>query len=221
MSIKAKNLVKTLGTPPIEIIRGVCLDIRQGEFVALTGRSGSGKSTLLYLLSTLDNPTSGQLEIDDKDVATLSSKQLHRLRNERIGFVFQFHYLLPELTALENVLMPAMKSNQVKQRQKRAKMLLEAVGLGKKMNRLPRHLSGGEQQRVAIARALVMEPAYLFADEPTGSLDSVAGNAVMDILMEMNRESGTTIVLVTHDPEFASRAKRQIVLADGVVIGDS
>lgn len=221
MGIKATNVIKRLGSPETEIIKNISLEISPGEFVALTGRSGSGKSTLLYLLSTLDNPSAGKIELNGKEISKLSSKELHRFRNESLGFIFQFHYLLPELTAIENVLMPTVKSKTTKEKQKRAEALLDAFGLEKKANSLPRQMSGGEQQRVAIARALIMEPQYLFADEPTGSLDSVSGNKVMEILCDINEKNKTTIVLVTHDPEFAKKAKRQIVLADGKIINDS
>jgi ABC-type lipoprotein export system ATPase subunit len=221
MSIKATDVLKSLGDPATDVIRGVSLDIKPGEFVALTGRSGSGKSTLLYMLGTLDNPSGGRIELDGKDIAGLTEEALHQLRNEKIGFVFQFHYLLPELTAIENVLMPAVKAKRAGERRKDAEDLLTTFGLGEKMHRLPRQLSGGEQQRVAIARALIMKPEYLFADEPTGSLDSASGSKVMDILQDINKSRGTTIVLVTHDPDFAAMAKRQVVLADGRIINDS
>lgn len=215
MSIVATHIKKTFGTPPTEVLRGLSLEIRDGEFVALTGRSGSGKSTLLYILSSLDDASSGSIRISDREVTRMTSEELHRFRNEQMGYVFQFHYLLPELSSLENVLMPAVKFKRTEERRDRAVALLREFGLEDKLHRLPRQLSGGEQQRVAIARALVMEPRYLFADEPTGSLDSVNGEVVMKILHKINKESGTTIVMVTHDPDFAGQADRAIHLVDG------
>ena len=221
MSIIATDIKKTFGTPPTEVLKGLSLEIRDGEFVALTGRSGSGKSTLLYILSTLDDASAGSIRISEREVTKMGSDELHRFRNEKMGYVFQFHYLLPELSALENVLMPAVKFKRTEERRERAMALLSEFGLGDKLDRLPRQLSGGEQQRVAIARALVMEPRYLFADEPTGSLDSVNGEIVMKILHKINKEGGTTIVMVTHDPDFAAQADRAIHLVDGRIQGRS
>lgn len=218
MTIIARHLNKSIGEPPTQVLFDINLEIREREFIALTGRSGSGKSTLLYLLSTLDSPSNGLLEIDGENVAQLSQEALYRFRNERMGFVFQFHYLFAELTALENILMPARKAGREAERTPFARTLLDRFGLGTKAHRLPRQLSGGEQQRVAIARALVMQPRYLFADEPTGSLDSVNGEIVMNIIRDSNTEFGTTVVLVTHDADFARSAKRQIHLADGKIV---
>jgi ABC-type lipoprotein export system ATPase subunit len=218
MAIVLERVEKILGTPPVQVLTSISLTIEDGDFVALTGRSGSGKSSLLYLMSSLDSPTQGTVMIDGKNLAQLSPSELGCFRNEKIGFVFQFHYLIAELTALENVLLPTRRTGQTGLRLKYAKQLLERVGLGKKLDRLPRQLSGGEQQRVAIARAFVMEPAYLFADEPTGALDSVNGEAVMQIFEDVNREKKTSIVLVTHEADFAKRAKKQIHLADGKII---
>lgn len=221
MSIQLRDIRKTFGTPPTEVLKGISFEIRDGEFISLTGRSGSGKSTLLYIISSLDHPSTGALEISNKNVTELSQPELHAFRNLEMGFVFQFHYLLPELNALENVLMPAFKTKSVDARRAHALSLLDEFGLGTKHDRLPRQLSGGEQQRVAIARALVMNPKYLFADEPTGNLDSVNGEAVMRILKKINAETKTTIVMVTHDPDFADMATRKIHLADGKVVSDS
>ncbi|MEY4616314.1 MAG: hypothetical protein RJB66_1274 [Pseudomonadota bacterium] len=215
MSIVLNNVHQTLGNPPNHILKGINLKIKDGEFVALTGRSGSGKSTLLYVISSLDRASEGEILIDDRDIQKLSKEELHRFRNENMGFVFQFHYLLPELTALENVLMPARKFKREKEFEKKAINLLEAFGITQQLHRLPRHLSGGEQQRVAIARSLIMKPRYLFADEPTGNLDSQNGKIVMDIFQSINKNDGTTIVFVTHDPSFAQLAARQITLVDG------
>jgi putative ABC transport system ATP-binding protein/lipoprotein-releasing system ATP-binding protein len=215
--IKLVDVKKTFGTPPTNVLKGISLDIKDGEFVALTGKSGSGKSTLLYIVSTLDNPSSGEVEISDEKVTQMSQKRLHEFRNEKMGFVFQFHYLLPELTALENVLMPARKTNKQIEKREHAEYLLKEFGLDKKHDRLPRQLSGGEQQRVAIARALIMQPQYLFADEPTGNLDSVNGEKVMNIFKTINQDMKTTVIMVTHDPDFAQLASRQIFLVDGLV----
>lgn len=215
MSIVALHAGKEIGIPPSRVLTDISLEIQDGEFVALTGRSGSGKSTLLYLLSSLDTPSEGKIEISGKDLQKLNSNDLHLFRNRHMGFVFQFHYLIAELTALENVLMPTVKLHQKEKRRPAAESLLDQFGLKEKMARLPRQLSGGEQQRVAIARALVMEPQYLFADEPTGSLDSVNGDIVMKIFIDVNLKNKTTVVLVTHEPDFARLARRQILLKDG------
>ena len=221
MGISARGVSKVVGDPPTRVIDDLSLEIKNGEFVALTGRSGSGKSTLLYLLSSLDSVSSGRVELDGEDLSRITEDDLHRFRNEKMGFVFQFHYLIAELTALENVLFPARRTGQQESRASRARNLLDTFGLSGKHGRLPRQLSGGEQQRVAIARALIMEPRYLFADEPTGALDSASGEIVLKILREANQKSGTTIVLVTHDPDFAALAGRQIHLADGRVVDQS
>jgi ABC-type lipoprotein export system ATPase subunit len=213
--IVLKNVCKRFDTQ--DILKDISLSINEGEFVALTGRSGSGKSTLLYIISSLDTPSEGTIHIDGQDMLRIPSHQLHRFRNEHIGFVFQFHYLLPELSALENVLMPALKHGSSKEKTPYALQLLEGFGLANKANRLPRQLSGGEQQRVAIARALVMKPRYLFADEPTGNLDSINGDSVMNVFKTVNKEHNTTVVMVTHDPDFANMAHRQIHLVDGEI----
>jgi len=205
------------------VLHNINLQINEGEFVSLLGRSGSGKSTLLYIMSTLDVPSQGRLLIDNILVAengklVQNEKEVHAFRNQHLGFVFQFHYLLPELTALENVLMPTFKQNLATSKENEAKKLLKDVGLEGKFHRLPRELSGGEQQRVAIARALIMKPKYLFTDEPTGNLDSVNGDRIMDLLKQFNSRYNTTIIMVTHDPDYAKLAKRQVHLADGKVV---
>lgn len=221
MGIVCDHVSKSFGTPPIEVLKDVSVSIPDGQFVALTGRSGAGKSTLLYVMSSLDNPTSGKIRISDKDIADMDSKELHWFRNVKMGFVFQFHYLIAELTVLENVLVPALKLHQENEKRARAKELIENFGLISKLERYPRQLSGGEMQRVAIARALIMQPQYLFADEPTGALDSANADTVMTILKKCNQQDGTTIVMVTHDPDFANMAPRQIRLSDGVLVEDS
>jgi len=218
MSIKLENVGKQIGKPATRILSDISFEIGDGEFVALTGKSGSGKSTLLYLISSLDNPSEGRIFFSGGALDAMEPEELFRFRNQKMGFVFQFHYLIAELSALENVLMPAWKFDEKKKRQGLAESLLEQFGLKDKMNRLPRQLSGGEQQRLAIARALVMEPQYLFADEPTGSLDTVNGEIVMNIITDANLKRKTTVILVTHDPDFANAAKRQIHLSDGKVV---
>ena len=218
MGIIAKHIGKSIGKSLVRVLTDISLEIKSGEFVSLTGRSGSGKSTLMYILSTLDNPTEGSIEISGKEITQMSSDDLYRFRNQKMGFVFQFNYLIAELSAIENVLLPSMKFNQKEARRVYAESLLEKFGLKEKMHRMPRQLSGGEQQRVAIARALVMEPKYLFADEPTGSLDTLNGKMVVDIIKEVNAVNKTTVVMVTHDQGFAALAGRQILLSDGKVI---
>ncbi len=215
--IKANHVYKSFGSPQVDVLKDICLEINDGEFVSLTGRSGSGKSTLLYVISTLDDPSKGEVIIDGKNVATLSSETLHRFRNQHMGFVFQFHYLLPELTALENILMPTRKTHRELKLKHRAMELLDHFGIADKCNHLPSQLSGGQTQRVAIARALIDNPRYLFADEPTGNLDSKNTKIVMDIFKKINKEQKTTILFVTHDPDFADLADRKIVLVDGVI----
>ena len=217
MSIITHELVKEIGNPPTRIIDRISLEIQNGEFVSLTGRSGSGKSSLLYLMSTLDTPSQGRLQIDGKDTTQMSAKELNTFRNQNVGFVFQFHYLIAELSALENILMPARRLGLLNQKKDFAHQLLSQFGLDQKAHRLPRQLSGGEQQRVAIARALIMEPQYLFADEPTGSLDTINSELVMNILKETHQRLKTTLILVTHDPDYAQQAERQIHLIDGRV----
>lgn len=217
MGIIAKNLYKQFGTPATTILNDINLTIDDGEFIAITGRSGSGKSTLLYVLSSLDHPTKGTIEIEGQTITSMKPNTLNQFRNEKLGFVFQFHYLIAELSALENILLPAKKAERDKELTDYAYSLLKSVGLQNKEHRLPRHLSGGEQQRVAIARSLIMKPKYLFADEPTGALDSINGKMVMDIIHKINNEDKTTIVLVTHDSDFAAQAKRKIHLVDGKI----
>jgi ABC-type lipoprotein export system ATPase subunit len=215
MSITAQHLGKTIGDPPVQVLTDLNIEISDGEFVALTGRSGSGKSTLLYILSSLDSASEGSVVIDGQDLSKLTSEKLHEFRNLHMGFVFQFHYLISELTVFENVLMPARKFEKEASLREYAKELLNRFGLGDKLYRYPRQLSGGEQQRVAIARSLIMSPKYLFADEPTGSLDTVNAETVMTILREINRDHGTTVILVTHDLDYANEADRKIELVDG------
>lgn len=217
MSIRIHNLKKWFGDPPTHVLKGIDLTIEDGEFVSIVGRSGSGKSTLLYIMSTLDDPSSGSVFFDNLEASKMSEDAVHDLRNKELGFVFQFHYLLPELTVLENVLMPARKRNLHKEKEAYARELLQQVGLIEHADKKATAISGGEQQRVAIARALVMKPKYLFADEPTGNLDSVNGDNIMNLFKKINAEMGTTVIFVTHDLDYANMAKRKIELVDGVV----
>lgn len=219
MAIRVSELRKSFGNGEQEVLKGISLTIADGEFVSITGRSGSGKSTLLYVMSSIDPPTSGEVEIDGVKLNEMQTRELHRFRNERMGFIFQFHYLLPELSALENILMPCRKTGVEKQYRARAIELLRDFGLESKGDSLPRQLSGGEQQRVAIARALIMKPRYLFADEPTGDLDSLNGDVVLKILRKISSETGTSVIMVTHDLDYAAMADRQVVLSDGQIIG--
>ena len=215
--IECFHLIKEFGAPPQRIIHDLNFSIADAEFVSISGRSGSGKSTLLYIISTLDSATRGQVIIDGKDTAKLSIDEVHKFRNEKVGFVFQFHYLLPELTALENVLLPLRNLGLDKIRRSDAIQLLEELEVADQQNKLPSQMSGGQQQRVASARALVQKPKYLFADEPTGNLDSKNANKVMSIFKRVHKEFGTTVALVTHEPSFAAEAQREIYLIDGKI----
>jgi ABC-type lipoprotein export system ATPase subunit len=215
--IVAKNIIKEFGTPPQRILHDLSFEIASGEFVSISGRSGSGKSTLLYIISSLDQPTYGSLVIDGEDIAQMNSERIHAFRNHHIGFIFQFHYLLPELTALENILLPPRNLNRQNEYLNRAKELLEIFNVTNVMHKVPGQMSGGEQQRVAIARALIMNPKYIFADEPTGNLDTSNGQIVMSILKDINKNNGTTICLVTHEPDYAAMASREIYLIDGKI----
>jgi len=218
MGIEVVNLYKSFGTPSVEVLKGINLKVEDGELLSIVGRSGSGKSTLLYVMSTLDHATSGEIFYDRQNITSFSDDEIHMLRNQKIGFVFQFHYLLPELTVLENVLLPAYKQQIQKSKIDMAKSLVNEVGLSGKESRLPGQISGGEQQRVAIARALLMEPKFLFADEPTGNLDSINGDMIMNLFHRINQERNTTIVFVTHDLDYANQAKRKIELVNGNIV---
>lgn len=213
--IECKGIVKEFGEPPQRVLHGLDFVIPDGEFTAISGRSGSGKSTLLYIISSLDQPTAGQIFIDGRPVDEMSSPEIHAFRNRYVGFIFQFHYLLPELTALENVLLPARNMNLMQEKMPRALDLLDRLEIKRHAHKFPSQMSGGEQQRVAIARALIMTPRYIFADEPTGNLDTHNAAVVMEMLKEVNRDHKTTICLVTHEPDFAAMAEREIYLIDG------
>jgi putative ABC transport system ATP-binding protein len=219
MVMQAVDVVKTYqrdGAPPVEALRGVTLHAAAGEFVVITGSSGSGKSTLLTVLSGLDLPTSGTVTIDGKDITRASEDELAGLRNTRIGFVFQAFHLVSSLTALDNVAFPAELAGDA-QALERARALLLRVGLGERQDSYPHQLSGGEKQRVAICRALINRPALIFADEPTGNLDSVNGEEVLSLLLGLRAEHGSTLVLVTHSESLARRADRIIEMRDGRV----
>ena len=206
----------------INVLDGVNLAVARGEMVAIVGASGAGKSTLLHLLGALDAPSRGSVRLDGADVGGLDDDALAALRNRKVGFVFQFHHLLREFSALENVMMPLRIAGVSEaDAQGRAAAQLERVGLGNRGHHFPMQLSGGEQQRVAIARAFANSPRILFADEPTGNLDANTGKLVFDLLESLNRESGSTIVLVTHDAVLAERAARTIRLSDGNVVSDT
>jgi putative ABC transport system ATP-binding protein/lipoprotein-releasing system ATP-binding protein len=199
-------------------LKGISAEIQEGEMVAITGRSGSGKSTLLYIISSLDRPTSGEVIVDNESLTQMVPADVHKFRNLKMGFVFQFHHLLPELTALENILMPALKSSTGDLHRAFALELLSEFGIQNKAHSFPSQLSGGEQQRVAIARALIMKPKILFADEPTGNLDSSNGQLVMNLFKRINKERGTTIIYVTHDQQFAQMSSRQVNMVDGMIV---
>ncbi|HMA43180.1 MAG TPA: ABC transporter ATP-binding protein [Gemmatimonadales bacterium] len=213
------------GGRPLAVLRQVNLAIAAGEFVAIMGPSGSGKTTLLGLLAGLDRPARGTIRLDGDDLGALSEDARARLRVEKVGFVFQTFQLMPTLTALENVLVPIElrggAAGNGRAAEARARQLLERVGLGDRMDHYPAQLSGGEQQRVGLARAFAAQPRVLLADEPTGSLDAETGRAVIDLLVELNRDAGTTLVLVTHDPALAARARRVIRLHAGTIVADS
>ena len=224
--LSAEGLFKSYrkGKSPVPVLHGVDVEVEHGEFVAIVGASGSDKSTLLHVLGQLDAPDSGQIHLDGRRIDHVSERQRDQLRNRTFGFIFQFYHLLPEFTTLENVLSPLMirygmfgylaRKQQLEQR---AKGLLERVGLGHRLTHRPCELSGGEMQRAAIARALASQPEVLLADEPTGNLDAANGQSVLDLLRDLNREQGLTMIMVTHDPHVAAQADRVIKLVDGRV----
>ena len=219
--LEARGLHRTyrgVAGPELHILRGVDFTLNWGEAVAIVGASGSGKSTLLHLLGALDRPTEGSVQVGGTDVSTLSDEEAAKLRNMRIGFVFQFHHLLRDFNALENVMVPALiRGDSTEAAKSRAAELLGQVGLGARLAHKPRELSGGEQQRVAVARALVNEPYILLADEPTGDLDTATSRDVQDLLFEMKERHGVALVVVTHNRELASKAERVLRLREGVL----
>ncbi len=214
--LKGENIKKKIGD--YEILKGVNIEVKKGEFLSIVGASGSGKSSLLYILGLLDKPTEGKVFLDGEEIDFNNEKRLSFLRNNKLGFIFQFHYLIPELSALENVMTPMLKKGiRFEEARERALEVLKRLGLGGKENRKPYQLSGGEQQRVAIARAIANEPAVILADEPTGNLDSLNTRRVMEIFKELNHE-GKTIVMVTHEKELAEETDRIVEIKDGRVI---
>lgn len=213
--IEAKGIRKSFAS--LEVLKGIDFSCAKGEIVAIMGASGAGKSTLLQILGTLSTPDSGSLSIDGTDVLSLRGGELSAFRGRKIGFVFQFHHLLPEFTALENVMMPALIAGQAeKAARKRAGELLDELGLAERAEHKPSQLSGGEQQRVAIARALINDPAVIFADEPTGNLDSVTKKEIQQLFLDLRASHGQSIVIVTHDPELASACDRCLNMKDGL-----
>jgi lipoprotein-releasing system ATP-binding protein len=205
----------------LDVLRGIDLNIYSGEILCIVGQSGAGKSTLLHCIGTLDLPTSGKIRLAGEELTLLGGTRLASIRNRTIGFVFQFHHLLPEFDALENVMMPGLiLGKSKKELAKRANALLEEVGIAHRSTHRPGELSGGEQQRVAIARALLLDPKLLLADEPTGNLDTTTSDAVHELFFQINRDHGTTIVVVTHNPAFAQRMPRVVHMRDGVVVKD-
>jgi putative ABC transport system ATP-binding protein len=220
--IQVSGLTKSIQTPThrVDILRGVDFSVPRGQFVAIMGPSGSGKSTLLGLLAGLDTPTSGTIRLDGEDITGLDEDRLAVLRGRKVGFVFQSYQLIPTLTAEENVLLPAELAGEDAGSRDRARELLATVGLDDRRDHYPVQLSGGEQQRVALARAFMLHPPILMADEPTGNLDSANGRHVLDLLLALNAQEKTTLVLVTHAADLAQHADRRITLRDGVIAAD-
>ncbi len=220
--IQIQQLYKTFGNgeKKVEVLKGIDLTFSRGEMAAIVGASGAGKTTLLHILGTLDRPTSGKVLYGGQDIFTLNERDLAHFRNGEIGFVFQFHHLLPEFSALENTMMPCLiQGMSRKEAAQRAENILTLVGLKERLSHKPGELSGGEQQRVAVARAMVLEPKVLLADEPTGNLDSKTGSSVFALLQELNRLKHVTLIMVTHNPTLAAQMPRQILLTDGKAIG--
>jgi len=214
--LHATNITKSYGD--LQVLKGVDLQVAKGEIVSIVGKSGAGKSTLLHILGTLGRPDGGQLLIDQQDVFRLREKQLAAFRNQQIGFVFQFHHLLPEFTALENICIPAyIQKADVNAARKRAEELLNYLGLADRAEHKPTQMSGGEQQRVAVARALINSPAIVFADEPSGNLDSASSKELHDLLFQLRDDFGQSFVIVTHNEELAAMSDRRLEMVDGVL----
>jgi lipoprotein-releasing system ATP-binding protein len=214
--LKALNVKKSYGS--LQILKGVNLEVQQGEIVSIVGASGAGKSSLLNILGTLDKPDAGQLFYDDIELSSLSAKQLSQFRNRKVGFVFQFHHLLAEFNAIENVCIPAFIAGTSKpEAEKRAELLLRRLGLGERMHHKPSELSGGEQQRVSVARALINRPALLLADEPSGNLDSANARELHELFVELRNEFNHTFIIVTHNEDLANLSDRKILMKDGLI----
>jgi len=221
--IKAENIHRTFGKGDLitHVLKGIDLDVQEGEFVAIMGKSGAGKSTLMYQLSLLDTPTEGSILIDGIDVVTLSETQKTKFRLNTLGYVFQDYALVPDLSAEENVMVPILSRGGSWQSAKAiARQALDSVGLNDKYTNLPAELSGGEQQRVAVARAIAGKPKIIFADEPTANLDSISGTQVISLLSSLNKNFGQTIVMVTHEPEYAQNCHRIVYLEDGLIVSE-
>jgi putative ABC transport system ATP-binding protein len=222
IAVKVDQVTREIdsGTHLVKILKGISFEIPHGEFVAIMGASGSGKSTLLGLLAGLDAPTTGRIYLDGTDITHLKEDDMARVRGEKVGFVFQSYQLIPTLTAEENVMLPHELSGRAGNGTERARQLLGQVGLSERATHYPIQMSGGEQQRVALARAFMTQPPILLADEPTGNLDTANGKIVLDLLIRLNREEKTTLVMVTHDKELAEYADRVILMRDGLVVSD-
>jgi putative ABC transport system ATP-binding protein len=220
IAVEGKHIVKDfrLGNTTTKVLKDISLQVMQSEFVSIMGPSGSGKSTLLYILGGLDTPTGGSVFLNGTDISHLEDENISRIRRQNIGFVFQFYNLIPNLNVEENIMLPLLlDGKRIKDYRKQLNHILEVVGLSDRREHTPRKLSGGQQQRVAIARGLIGNPEILFADEPTGNLDSKTGEGIMHLLREINRESGQTIIMVTHSPEAAKSSNRIITVRDGVI----
>jgi lipoprotein-releasing system ATP-binding protein len=214
--ISAKNIIKNYGT--LNVLRGVNVEIQKGEIVAIVGKSGAGKSTLLHIIGTLDRADKGQVIINGEDVSRMNNKRLAEFRNQNIGFIFQFHHLLPEFSALENVTIPALiGGSKESAARKRAAELLDYLGLSDRLTHKPTELSGGEQQRVAVARALMNAPAVVFADEPTGNLDSASSKDLHELLFQLRKDFQQTFVIVTHNDDLAAMSDRTLTMQDGLI----
>ncbi len=221
IAVEGKHIIKDfqIGSTNTKVLRDISLQVMQGEFVSIMGPSGSGKSTLLYILGGLDTPTGGHVFLNGTDISRFGDEKMSRIRRQKIGFVFQFYNLIPNLNVEENIMLPLLlDGKKMSSYKKQIHQILEIVGLSERRKHTPRELSGGQQQRVAIARALIGNPEILFADEPTGNLDSRTGAGIMNLLREINRTTGQTIIMVTHSPEAAKSSSRVITVQDGIII---
>ena len=221
IAVEGKHIIKDfqIGSTTTKVLRDISLQVMQGEFVSIMGPSGSGKSTLLYILGGLDTPTGGHVFLNGTDISRFGDEKMSRIRRQKIGFVFQFYNLIPNQNVEENIMLPLiLDGKKMSSYKKQIHQILEIVGLSERRKHTPRELSGGQQQRVAIARALIGNPEILFADEPTGNLDSRTGAGIMNLLREINRTTGQTIIMVTHSPEAAKSSSRVITVQDGIII---